>query len=287
METIELTAATLDDARRMAAAELGVDPTQINITVLEEKKGLFGRAGTVKVKAERVSAPEPVAPAKPEPAAEPEPEPEPVVEAAAPEDEEAPEPAKPVKRGRKKAAEAVVEAPAAEDAKEEAEEAAPVETGEAAPVAATQEDADRMIGYLNEIFALGDLKVKADAVSLNGKYINIEIDGRDVGYLVGKRGEILNALQYVGNVISNRQIGSGVRVVIDGNKYRAKRAEILERQAREIAEQVKLNGMEALLDPLPAFERRLVHQALSEYPGVVTYSEGEEPNRRVVIAPAE
>jgi spoIIIJ-associated protein len=289
METIELTAPTLEDARRQAAAQFGIDPSDVQVTVLEEKKGLFGKAGSVKVKAERTT-PAPEAPAAETPApkkgkgrAKAEPAAavveEAPAEAPAPVEEEAPAPKPSRGRGKAKPV-AVEEAPAEADPEPEAEE-------EPASVVATQEDADKMVDIFNQLFEDGDLRAKAKCVSITGKYINLELDGRDVGYLVGKRGEVLNALQYVGNVIASRQLGTGARVVIDGNSFRAKRTEVLEKQARDIAEQVKLNNMEAVLDPLPAFERRIVHQVLSEYPGVQTYSEGEEPGRRVVIAPAE
>lgn len=276
METIELTAPTLDEARRLAAEQLGAAPNDVTIKVLEEKKGLFGKAGSVKVQAS-AKAPKKTK----EKAPKPEPAPEPVAEAAPAAVEEAP--AKP--KGRKKAGKpAPVEAPAAsESAPVEAE----AEEGASEGPVATQEDADTLIGFLNEIIEAGGLKASVSLASLHGKYVNLELQGRDVSYLVGKRGEVLNALQYMSNVISSRQLGNGVRVVLDGNNFRRVREEKLTAQAHEIAEQVKENGMEAVLDPLPAFERRLVHQALADYPGVVTYSEGEEPNRKVVIAPAE
>ncbi len=276
METIELTAPTLDEARRLAAEQLGAAPNDVTIKVLEEKKGLFGKAGSVKVQAS-AKAPKKTK----EKAPKPEPAPEPVAEAAPAAVEEAP--AKP--KGRKKAEKpAPVEAPAAsESAPVEAE----AEEGASEGPVATQEDADTLIGFLNEIIEAGGLKASVSLASLHGKYVNLELQGRDVSYLVGKRGEVLNALQYMSNVISSRQLGNGVRVVLDGNNFRRVREEKLTAQAHEIAEQVKENGMEAVLDPLPAFERRLVHQALADYPGVVTYSEGEEPNRKVVIAPAE
>lgn len=276
METIELTAPTLDEARRLAAEQLGAAPDDVTIKVLEEKKGLFGKAGSVKVQAS-AKAPKKTK----EKAPKPEPAPEPVAEEAPAAAEEAP--AKP--KGRKKA-----EKPAPVEAKAEPQEAAAEsdsEEGSSEGPVATQEDADTLIGFLNEIIEAGGLKASVSLANLHGKYVNLELQGRDVSYLVGKRGEVLNALQYMSNVISSRQLGNGVRVVLDGNNFRRVREEKLTAQAHEIAEQVKENGMEAVLDPLPAFERRLVHQALADYPGVVTYSEGEEPNRKVVIAPAE
>ncbi|MCH8979662.1 MAG: hypothetical protein IH945_10540, partial [Armatimonadetes bacterium] len=82
-----------------------------------------------------------------------------------------------------------------------------------------------------------------------------------------------------------RKLGRGVRVVLEGNEYRKKRQEVLTKLATQIAKEVASRGEEAVLDALPAFERRVVHKALSEFEGVKTYSEGEEPERRVVIAP--
>lgn len=277
METIELTAPTLDEARRLAAEQLGAAPDDVTIKVLEEKKGLFGKAGSVKVQAS-AKAPKKTKEKAPKAA----PAPEPVAEEAPAAVEEAP--AKP--KGRRKAEKpAAVEAPAESD---EAPAAEPEgEEGASEGPVATQEDADKLIGFLNEIIEAGGLRASVSLANLHGKYVNLELQGRDVSYLVGKRGEVLNALQYMSNVISSRQLGNGVRVVLDGNNFRRVREEKLTAQAHEIAEQVKENGMEAVLDPLPAFERRLVHQALADYPGVVTYSEGEEPNRKVVIAPAE
>jgi spoIIIJ-associated protein len=115
--------------------------------------------------------------------------------------------------------------------------------------------------------------------------VNVTLDGRDVSFLVGRRGEVINALQYLMNVMSTRKLHNGVRVVLEGNDYRKKRQDVLTKLATQIAEEVAKRGEEAVLDALPAFERRVVHKALSEFPGIVTYSEGEEPNRRVVIAP--
>ena len=87
--------------------------------------------------------------------------------------------------------------------------------------------------------------------------------------------------------MANQKYGNGIRVTLDGNAFRKNREEQLEKLAKKIAEQVLERSAEALLDPLPAFERRIIHKVLSEYPGIQTFSEGEDPNRRVVIAPAD
>jgi spoIIIJ-associated protein len=269
MNTLEITAATVDQAVSEAAKKLGVDRADLDVEVLEETQGLFGK-GKVRVRVtakEKVAAKavvEPVAePAKSEPA----PEPELKVEK------------KPERKERKPR---TVEKPA--EAKAEAEEG----EGEGEPeteVVASQEDADNLKRILDEVLELGDLDAEVEVTEIHGRYVNMTLDGRDVSYLVGRRGEVINALQYLLNVISTRKLQNGVRVVLEGNDYRKKRQDVLTKLATQIAEEVAKRGEEAVLDALPAFERRVVHKALSEFPGVVTYSEGEEPNRRVVIAP--
>ena len=152
---------------------------------------------------------------------------------------------------------------------------------------ATVEDANRLTGYLKSFVEGADLDLSVVQKEPSGKYVTIEVDGRDSSYLVGKHGEVLNALQYLMNMVAHQQIGTGVRVTLDCNNWRKAREDKLTKYAETIADQVRQRGEEAVLDALPAFERRVIHKALSEFKGVVTYSEGEEPNRRVVIAPAE
>lgn len=282
MQVTEITGKSLDEAKAAAAQQLGVSVDQLEVTVLEETKGLFGKTN-VRIRASVVEA----APAKPAKAArpsrakakpEPEPEPEPVVEAAPePVAEEAPAKGRGRSRGRAKSTEEAAPAAAA----------APAEAPSANEPVATEEDADRFVELLTDLLAKAELDVTVQASGVQGKYVNVRLDGKDAGYLVGKHGEVLNSLQYVINIVATQQWGNGVRTVLDGNDFRARREEQLTDLAEKIAEQVIKRGEEAVLDALPAFERRLVHKALSEMAGVTTYSEGEEPNRRVVIAPAE
>lgn len=275
MQSIDITAKSLDEAKSLAAEKLGVPADQLKLTVLEESKGLFGKT-SLRVRAEVA----PAAPAKAEKPArsrakkETAPKPEPVVEAVAAPVEEPKAPAKPA-RAKKEAA-----------PKAAAPTKAVVET-EATEAHATQNDADNFLEVMNDLLAKTGLQVEAQCTGFQGKYVNIQFDGKDTGYLVGKHGEVLNSFQYLTNIIAAQQWGNGVRVVLDGNDYRSRREEQLTTLATKIAEQVRKRGEEAVLDALPAFERRIVHKALSELEGVTTYSEGEEPNRRVVIAPAE
>jgi len=302
MQSVELSAKTVDEARKAAAQKLGVAADALTVTVLEETKGLFGKS-TVRIRAEVAPAPAapapkaakaaPVAPAEPEakpagrgrgrkPAAEPAPEtvgqPEPAVTPApAPAAEEESRGGRGRGRGRGR--------------KEESTEAAP--SGDAAPAAApsdsvaTAEDGEKLAALLRELLDSAGMDVNVALGDINGRYVSLKLDGKDAAYLVGKHGEVLNALQYLVNVVAHRRIGTEARATLDGNDYRKRREDVLTQMASSIAAQVKDRGEEAVLDALPAFERRIVHKALQEIEGVVTYSEGEEPNRRVVIAPAE
>ena len=111
--------------------------------------------------------------------------------------------------------------------------------------------------------------------------------GNDTGYLTARQGEALNAFQHLLCLMVSRATGERARIVVDAGQYRAKRAEALVKTARELAQQVRDSGQEVEMDPLSAAERRVVHSALLDEPGVRTYSEGEEPERRVVISPEE
>lgn len=275
MQSIDITAKSLDEAKSLAAEKLGVPADQLKLTVLEESKGLFGKT-SLRVHAEVVAA----APAKAEKPArsrakkEAAPKAEPVVEVVAAPVEEPKAPAKPARAKKEAAPKAAPPTKAVVEA-------------ESTEAHATQDDADNFLEVMNDLLDKTGLQVEARCVGFQGKYVNIQFDGKDTGYLVGKHGEVLNSFQYLTNIIAAQQWGNGVRVVLDGNDYRSRREEQLTTLATKIAEQVRKRGEEAVLDALPAFERRIVHKALSELEGVTTYSEGEEPNRRVVIAPAE
>jgi len=297
MQSVELSAKTVGEARKAAAQKLGVAEDALNVTVLEETKGLFGKS-TVRVRAEVIAAPAPAAaPAAPaaepqaekpsrggrgrKPAAEPAPEavgqPEPQATPAAPAAEEEPR-----GRGRGRGRGKKEDAPVAAST-EEAQTA-----GEArSESVATAEDGEKLAGLLRELLESAGMQVNVTLGEISGRYVSLKLDGKDAAYLVGKHGEVLNALQYLVNVVAHRRLGTEARATLDGNDYRKRREDVLTQMASTIAAQVKERGEEAVLDALPAFERRIVHKALQEIDGVVTYSEGEEPNRRVVIAPAE
>ena len=117
--------------------------------------------------------------------------------------------------------------------------------------------------------------------------IRIRIDSATMGILIGHRGETLDALQYLTSLVvnRNRKEEGYTRVTLDTEDYRDKREETLTRLARKIASQVKATGRARTLEPMNPYERRVLHSALQNNPYVTTHSEGEEPNRRVVITP--
>lgn len=188
-------------------------------------------------------------------------------------------------RGKKPAA--TKEEPAAAIVEAEKPAEAPEEESEPEAAEATPEDADAIIALVEEILELAGLRANVKLKDIGGRYVNLDLDGLDVAHLVGKHGEVLNSFQYLMNVIISRRLANGVRCTLDGNNYRRRREEALTNMATELAKAVRERGEEAVLEALPAFERRIVHKALQELEGVTTYSEGEEPNRHVVIAPAD
>lgn len=110
-----------------------------------------------------------------------------------------------------------------------------------------------------------------------------DIDPVDMGILIGKRGNTLDAIQYLLNLAVNKNRPNYMKVVLDTEGYRAKREETLIRLANKMAEKAKYSRRAVKLEPMNPYERRVIHSTLQNFPGVVTYSEGEEPFRRVVI----
>jgi spoIIIJ-associated protein len=284
MQSIEITGKSVDEAKKNAAAKLGVAVNELTVTVLEETKGLFGKSN-VRIRAEAGAA-------TPKSAVVETKAPEPVkaIEASfneAPPAAVAEKEAKPKRapRSSKAAATKEVAAPVAEEPV--AAEEFPEEAAAGQGPSATAQDADQLAELVRDLLGSADLDVMIKGTSASGRYVNVELDGKDVAHLVGKHGEVLNALQYLVNIIAGRKFNNGIRATLDGNNYRRRREDALYQLATRVAEEVKNRREEAVLDALPAFERRIIHKSLSDYEGVQTYSEGEEPNRRVVIAPAE
>ena len=132
------------------------------------------------------------------------------------------------------------------------------------------------MGIENEITVLP--QVEADQLRLN-------IAGPDMGPVIGRRGDTLDAIQYLGSLVLNNALEEHVRLSVDTENYREKRSESLERLARKMAMKVVKSHRSMTLEPMNPYERRIIHAALQDFNGVTTYSTGTEPGRRVVIAP--
>jgi spoIIIJ-associated protein len=113
-----------------------------------------------------------------------------------------------------------------------------------------------------------------------------ELFGPELALLIGRHGSTLEALQEVTRAAVQRKFANRALVNLDIEGYRARRREILERRARSVAAKVRRSGKAQALEPMPAFDRKVVHDALARFGGVQTTSEGEEPNRCIVISPA-
>ncbi len=157
---------------------------------------------------------------------------------------------------------------------------------------------DKVLSYINNI--ISDMGADAEAkvarieenLSPNGtveKDICINIEGKGLGMLIGRHGDVLDALQYLCNIVvgrfpKNPDKHEYIRVVLDIENYRAKRADTLKSLARRMADRVLNSGRNFTLEPMSSYERRIIHSELQNVSGVHTYSVGSESDRRVVIA---
>lgn len=113
--------------------------------------------------------------------------------------------------------------------------------------------------------------------------VHMNVTGTDLGLVIGRKGQTLDSIQYLVNIVANRQGRNRVRIVLDVEGYRERREEFLRGMALRMAERVRRRGRKAVLEPMSALERRVVHMALKDEGDLATYSEGKDPYRRVVI----
>jgi len=116
-----------------------------------------------------------------------------------------------------------------------------------------------------------------------GNTYKVEFEGSDLGYLIGRRGDTLDALQHLANYSVGRTVEGHIRINVDAEDYRAKREDSLSRYARKKAQQVLKARRRTTLEPMNAYERHVIHSALQDMENITTHSTGTEPNRRVVI----
>ncbi len=274
-KTIITTGKTVDLAIEAALAQLGLDRDSVSVQVISREKSGFLGIGNQPAKVQvTYEAPDP-APEAPRvalsSASRSKPKAKPVVAAPAPTPapvapKAEPKPAKPERRPEPKK-----EAP---KAPAEPKVYAPAEPGS--------------VEEKIEIFLKGLLEhMGSDAVphawKEDGNTYKVEFTGSDLGYLIGRRGDTLDALQHLANYSVGRTVEGHIRINVDAEDYRAKREDSLSRYARKKAQQVLKARRRTTLEPMNAYERHVIHSALQDMENITTHSTGTEPNRRVVI----
>lgn len=136
--------------------------------------------------------------------------------------------------------------------------------------------------FLVNVFDKMDIEGSIDA-KMDGKDLHVNIEGKDMAVLIGRRGQTLDSLQYLVSLVVNKDREDYIRVVLDTENYREKRKETLEKLANRLAYKARKIRKDIILEPMNPYERRIIHSALQGNPYVNTRSEGEEPFRKVVI----
>ncbi|MDH7601052.1 MAG: RNA-binding cell elongation regulator Jag/EloR [Armatimonadota bacterium] len=261
MKEIEASGRTLEEALQIAAQQLGVSLDALEYEIIEEgSRGFLGLGQTPTVIKARVKESE-VQATEPERSYE-------VVHSS----EQQPE------------------IPADEDMPQEpqAQEETPAEAESATaqhPEDDTELLVDTILRTVREIIEPMKVNARPELKSVTHEEIVVDLVGPEVAILIGKRGQTLDALQYLVGVIVNRRVRCRRRIILDAENYRVRHQEMLVRKAKEYAKAVKEQGKEAVLEPQCARDRRIIHLALADDPDVYTYSEGEGDERHVVISP--
>ena len=256
---IDVTGKTEDEAISKALEQLGLDRDDVSVEILERAKSGFLGLGSCPAKV-RVSYGE---------------EEEPVVIPAAPEKKpEQPKKPAPEKRPERKPK------PEKPEKVEKAPKAAPVQDlGEEVDDEKAQAIRKFLTGLLAQMESEAVIKVYQPE---KGRY-KVILEGQNLGALIGRRGETLDAIQQLTSYSVNR-IGGRVRIQLDAEGYREKREQSLQHLARKVAAKVVKYRRSVTLEPMNAYERHVIHTALQDVPGVTTYSTGVDPNRRVIVA---
>lgn len=269
MEWVETTGKSIEEAKSIALDRLGIADEEAEFEILEEPKaGLFGRTrGEARVRAR-------VKPRIPRAKVErrdrrPRKDDTPSAEGAP----RAPRAKQPRQQEKKMS-------DSSEDNDRPRRERPEGPPADPAQVAAEAEKF--LIGLAASLGATGET-----AVNIDGNDIEVQLNGSDLGLLVGPRGSTLQAVQDITRVVSQRRMGDhDTRLRIDIGGYRAKRKEALSRFVTQVADEVVASGSARALEAMPSPDRKIVHDALTGRTDIATHSEGEDPNRRVVISPA-
>ena len=276
MDYITVTAKNLDDAITEALVQLEVTSDRLDYEVIEKgSDGFlgFGRKQAV-IKARRKE--EPVVEVKAE---KKEDKPVKVEKAAKVEKTEHAEKKEPVKTETKN--EFKKEHKKEKDFKKAPKKEVREETELAKVEPATIEACEKFVEDVLNAMNMEEVKVTS-TVDEEGA-LSITMEGKNMGILIGKRGQTLDSLQYLTNRVANKMQDGYVRVKLDTEDYRRRRKETLENLAKNIASKVKRTRRTVALEPMNPYERRIIHSALQSDPAVSTHSEGEEPYRKVVV----
>lgn len=152
-------------------------------------------------------------------------------------------------------------------------------------VTVEEREKEKAYKFLRDILNAMDVKAEIKIKCVERRLF-IDLIGPRMGIIIGRRGQTLDALQYLVSLAVNKNKGREeyYKIILDTENYRKKREETLIRLAKRLADRVLRSNRRIELEPMNPYERRIIHSALQDYPGVITYSEGEEPNRKVVIA---
>lgn len=276
--SIRVSAKTLDDAITEALIQLGVTSDRLEYNVIEKGSAGFLGIGMKQAvieawrKEEKKEEPsleeivkEEISSISEESVIKEEKKPEPKKEAVRPKKEK---PAKPAKEKK-------------EDKPEETKETHVKEQQELAKV--EEQTIQAVEQFVNDTLKAMDMEVEITSSIDEDGALCVDMKGDHMGILIGKRGQTLDALQYLANRVANKHQAGYVRVKLDTENYRARREETLKHLAKNIAHKVKRNRRPVVLEPMNPYERRIIHSALQSDPYVTTHSEGEDPYRKVVV----
>ena len=292
MESIEVSAKTIEDAVLEAAIQLGTTRDKVAYEVITQPtSGFLGIGGRKAViRAHQKSDEEIEAKEKADKEME-------KLLNRVNEKKEAPKPSEPVKKTEApKKQEKPVEAKKQAAPKSEAPKAALASAVKEAPKAAVPASAPKpdkpavpvdtapVEKFLKDVFGAMGMEVTVNITqNPQDREMNITLDGADMGVLIGKRGQTLDSLQYLSSLVVNKNTEDYIRVKVDTENYRERRKATLENLAKNIAQKVKRTREPVSLEPMNPYERRVIHSALQNDKYVCTHSEGEEPYRRVVV----
>ena len=268
-EFIDVTGKTEEEAIQNALRQLGLDRDDVSVEILERAKSGFLGLGSCPAKVRVSYGPEEEEEAPAAPASESQEE----------RQEERPKPPKAGKKPRQECRPA--ETPAVPAEKAPAEPSAPVvDLGEEVDDEKAQAIRKFLSGLLEQMENTAEIHVY---LLEKGRY-KVILEGKNLGALIGRRGETLDAIQQLTSYAVNRSGSGRVRVQLDAENYREKREQSLQHLARKVAAKVTKYRRSVTLEPMNAYERHVIHTALQDVPYVTTYSTGTEPNRRVIVA---